>query len=198
MSEEDSYEEDEELAEEVVPSMTIRGDIGKDRNNPEEFNNGIEGITLKMKQIKLRQMQIEIEREALKLEHDKMFAQIAHDKEMLMLETEKGRSRFQIAYYENQQERYWQDLFEEKRNRRRQERIYFLFRMLVSLLLVMAGIWLLSRGDSLGAYLLGTGAGSIGLHSASTVFDSKTQGNIKESGETSDNDKSLPRLNGGV
>ena len=194
-----AYEGDEDLSEDTIPSMSTQDYIGKELDNPEESNNGIvESITLKMKKIKLRQMQIEVEREVLKLEQDKMFAQISHDKEMLMLETEKGRSRFQIAYYENQQERYWQDIFEEKRNRRRQERIYFLFRMLVSLLLVMAGIWLLSRGDSLGAYLLGTGAGSIGLHSASNMFDSKTLGNIKEGGETSDKEKSLPRLNAGA
>ena len=198
MSEEGPFEVDEKLSEEAISSMSLRGDIGNDRDNHEEINNGIESITLKMKKIELRQMEIEIEREALKLEQEKMFAQIAHDKEVLMFESEKGRARFQIAYYETQQERYWQDLFEEKRSRRRQERIYFLFRMLVSLLLVMAGIWLLSRGDSLGAYLLGTGAGSIGLHSASNVFDSKTQGNIKESGEPSDDDKSFPRLKGGV
>jgi len=197
---EDPCGDGEEIPDEAI-SPPMLSDLEEDRERSANFEDkeyGTESIDLEMKKIKLRQMRLEIEREALKLEQDKMYAQIHHDKEILSLETERARSRFQLAYYETQQERYWQDLFEDKRNQRRQERIYFLFRMLVSLLLVTAGVWLLSRGDSLGAYLLGTGAGSIGLHSDSNVFGNSTQSNKKDNGESTDNDKSLPRLNGGA
>jgi hypothetical protein len=200
-AEDDPCGDDEEISDEAISTAPTFSDQEKDRasnENAHNISNDIENINIEMEKIKLRKMRLEIEREALKLEQEKMYAQIAHDQEMLNLETAKGKSRFQLTYYETQQERYWKDLFDEKRNQRRQERIYFLFRMLVSLLLVIAGIWLLSRGDSLGAYLLGTGAGSIGLHSASNVLGNTTHSNRKETGESSGNDKSFPKLNGGM
>jgi hypothetical protein len=136
---------------------------------------------LELKSIELAQKRLVLEREHFLFEKEKAQAEIELIRAKTELELASRKSAMQLEELLSNQAIARNDKFESKKHQRQQSNRSYWFKMAVSTVLTGAGIWLISRGDNLGPYLLGTGAGGAGIQAVPELM----QGRKKEDLESS-------------
>jgi hypothetical protein len=98
--------------------------------------------------------------------------------EMQRIKEEKAASEIRIRRLEDElrfADEMKMTLFKELRDdhkaERRKKNEELRFRMSISFILIAAGLWLISKNEQLGAYLLGTGATGAGLSATSGLIN---------------------------
>jgi len=142
---------------------------------------------LELKKIEIEQKRLELERARFLLEQEKAKAEIELKRERNELDLESSRSLIQLNDLRDSQEISRRDQIESRRHQRQQGNRSYWFKMSVSTVLIGSGIWLISRGDNLGPYLLGTGAGGAGIQSSSELLQRRKKEDLESSVSDSDN-----------
>lgn len=140
-----------------------------------------ENPELELKKIEIERIRLELERERFLFEQEKAKAEIELRRVRNELELESTRASMQLDDFRDKQDIARKERIESRKHQRQQSSRSYWFKMGVSTVLISSGIWLISRGDNLGPYLLGTGAGGAGIQSASELMQKRKKEDLESS-----------------
>ena len=127
-----------------------------------------------LRKIEIERRRLLLDKEKFVFEQEKIKGDLELQRMRSALKLDEEKSRVQLATLKSTQELVQSEKIEHYREQRRISNRSSWFKMGVSTVLITSGIWLISKGDNLGPYLLGTGAGGAGIQSVSGLLPKKT------------------------
>jgi hypothetical protein len=140
-----------------------------------------ENSELELRKIEIERKRLELEKEKFLFEQEKAKAEIELKRIKNEAEIESTRSIMQLEDLRDDQGIARREQIESKKYQRQQSNHSYWFKMVVSTVMISSGIWLISKGDNLGPYLLGTGAGGAGIQSASELMQRQKKEDLESS-----------------
>jgi hypothetical protein len=112
----------------------------------------------------LRMLNIELKKLSVEAE----IQRIKEEKAASEIRTRRLEGELRLA--EEMKLTLFKELRDDHKAERRKKNEELRFRMSISFILISAGLWLISKNEQLGAYLLGTGATGAGLSATTDLF----------------------------
>lgn len=164
------------LLEDSVYAQSSETDGKKIVQFPQQENSELE-----LKKIDIERKRLELEKEQFLFQQEKAKSNLELKRMENELEIESKRSMSQLDNLLDAQGIARRNQIESRQYQRQQDSRAYWFKMGVSTVLIASGIWLISKRDNLGPYLLGTGAGGAGIQSASELMQRRKKENLESS-----------------
>lgn len=145
---------------------------------------------LKESSIELRRQELALQREEYEFLQEKAKGEIELKNIQREQDIQMEMSKIQLATVKSNYEIVQLEKAEFYRHQRQLSTRSSWFKMLVSTILLGSGVWLIAKGDNLGPYLLGTGAGGAGIQSATELIQKKGKNDLDSLNTESQEEKS--------